>query len=163
MHHFRPIEPGVDQCTELHPESRIECGKPAAHDTHVKVTRAPEDETSRRRRAINDTNKVEAAFAALVKDETSPMTRVFCAIAMAGTNGATDNELYVHPDLAGMPQSTIRPRRIDLQTAGLVTQATDAVNDHVRRPTGTGGTAQVWVLTDLAVVLLRRANVSSAA
>lgn len=154
MHQFQPVEPGVDQCTAAHPESGMECGRPSTHPTHVQVARAPEDETSRRRRAINTANKVDAAFAALVKDETSPMTRVFCAVATSGAAGRTDNELYVHPDLAGMPQSTIRPRRIDLETAGLVTRATDSVNDHVRRPTGTGGTAQVWVLTDVARRLL---------
>lgn len=163
MHDFRAVDPGVDQCAAVNPANQMECGLPLGHGTHVQITKAPEDETSRRRRAINTSNKVQTAFAAIVKDEDSPMARVFCAIAAAGAKGATDNELYVHADLEGMPQSTVRPRRIDLQTAGLVTQACDAVNDHVRRPTGTGGTAQVWVLTDTARVLLARMDTRSVA
>lgn len=163
MHDFRPIEPGVNQCAAVNPANQIECGLPAAHGTHVQVTKTPETTVTRRHRAIDSINRTETAFHAIVKDESSPMARVFAAIAMAGARGATDNELYDHPDLAGMPQSTIRPRRVDLETAGLIVRATDAVNDHVKRPTASGGHAQVWVLGTMARRLLLKLDTRSVA
>lgn len=157
MHQFTPVEPGVDQCAAPHPYTGIECGRPAANGTHIAVTvPTATDEATRRLRAVDSLNRVEAAFHAIAKDDTTPMARVFCAIAAAGPRGITDNELYVHPDLAGMPQSTIRPRRVDLETAGLIVRATDATNDNVKRPTESGGYAQVWVIGSLARRLLLR-------
>jgi hypothetical protein len=62
-----------------------------------------------------------------------------------------------------MPQSTIRPRRIDLETAGLIVRATDATNDNVKRPTASGGFAQVWVLGSMARRLLLQLDTRSVA
>lgn len=163
MHDFIPVEPGINQCAAVSPTSGIECGLPQGHGSHVQITKAPETEVTRRHRAIDDLNRTEAAFRSIELDDTTPMARVFCAIACSGPRGTTDNELYANPDLAGMPQSTIRPRRIDLETAGLVVRATDATNDNVKRPTESGGFAQVWVLSTMARRLLTQNHSRSVA
>ena len=159
MHTFQPVEPGVNQCAAVGP-SGIECGLPSGHGTHVQATKpAPVDDTTRRHRAIDSLNRTEAAFHAIVTNEDSPMARVFFAICGADQRGGiTDNELYVHPDLEGMPQSTIRPRRVDLETAGLIVRATDATNDNVKRRTSSGGFAQVWVVGSMARRLLHKTH-----
>lgn len=149
MHDFDPVEAGVDQCST--------CGLAAANRRHTTATPVEQPDFSSRRRTLiahNDAARTEAAFRAIYDDDMSPMARVFGVIALAGRAGMTDDELYVSPDLDGLGQNTIRPRRIDLETDGLVRKATDGANCLVKRRTANGGHAQVWVLTDKARQLL---------
>ena len=62
--------------------------------------------------------------------------RVLRAIADAGSRGVTDAELE---RILGLSGNTLRPRRRELETAGLV------VDSHRRRPTASGRSAIVWV------------------
>jgi hypothetical protein len=154
MHEFQPVEPGIDQCGAVG-ASGIECGMPAANGRHVQKAAEQPDGASRRVYApVNAALDAEGAFHALLMDEDSPKCRVFCAIACAGARGITDNEMYELPELSTLSQSTIRPRRVDLETDGLVTKALDSQNRIVKRETRSGGWATVWVLTDKARQLL---------
>lgn len=149
MHDFEPVEPGVDQCDR--------CGLPNGHRNHTATTTVESPDFSTRRRTVlahNEAAAVEAAFRALCDDDTTPKALVFGVIALAGRAGATDDELYASPELAGLGQNTIRPRRIDLENEGLVEKAKDGANVLVKRATRTGGVAQVWVLTDKARQLM---------
>jgi hypothetical protein len=62
---------------------------------------------------------------------------VLSAIEKAGAAGATDEELQ---DRLGMPANTQRPRRWELERAGLVRDSGQ------RRPTKSGRNAVVWVV-----------------
>lgn len=75
---------------------------------------------------------------------------VLDAVAAAGRRGVTDAELARHPALRDVSPNTLRPRRIDLTTAGFITPAYDADNQPLTRPTGMygdGPQATAWTLT----------------
>lgn len=81
---------------------------------------------------------VMAALLTLPRTRTKRMA-VLEAIAWAGEEGCTDDELYA---ILGVGPNTVRPRRVELLDAGWIEDA------RRRRKTSTGADAIVWVLTE---------------
>lgn len=79
--------------------------------------------------------------------------RVLLAVRRAGARGLTDEELIDH--LGGNP-NTLRPRRVELTTAGLIYQKGERPT-RAKRRSGQPFMAAVWVAADEEYETLREA------
>jgi hypothetical protein len=83
------------------------------------------------------THDTSLAAAAAIRPTAATMRgQVLAAIVAAGVDGRTDDELQRELGLQGSSQ---RPRRIELQQAGLIVQSGEV------RKTASGRSAVVWV------------------
>lgn len=144
LHPFRPDQPGSPSCTD--------CMMGPRHRNHIATTTTEPPPVTRI--TTRDGREAEAAFRDLWGTN-GPRARVFYQLCIANHAGLTDDELMHRPDLADMPQNTVRPRRVELEQAGLVVRLTDADGKIVRRATTSGRAAQVWVISTAARRLIR--------
>lgn len=85
----------------------------------------------------SDTSK--QARSRVRRSAVSMRQRVFQTLKQRGSFGATDEEIH---KLAGLGLNSVRPRRRELQLAGMV------VDSKERRKTDSGSKAVVWVATE---------------
>jgi hypothetical protein len=91
----------------------------------------------------NVTPTSQAAAAKIAPTAGTLRAAVLAFITARGTAGATDEEMQLQ---IPMNPSTQRPRRQELQEAGLIRQKYDAASNAVTRETKSGRKAVVWVV-----------------
>lgn len=100
------------------------------------------------------TDTQQAAARAASKTARPRRVQVLLAIAAAGSNGLTDDELVTHLRIG---PNTVRPRRGELVEAGLV------IDSGVRRASQSGNPATVWILTADGIAAAQAHNTEAAA